>query len=465
MSLRRALLLAFAYVLLLAIVSFGIPLGLALRDRVDSEVRSQARSQADLVAASAADQLGTRDAEALAQLALRSAEAVRGRVLIVDARGQVLADSAGADQVGVSYARRPEIASALRGRPYQDQRRSDTLDAEILATAVPIVRAGRPTGAVRITQDVDAVSDSVRSASLGLVLVAALVLAIGFAAGIVIARRLSAPLAALEGTAREIAGGDLERRAPVAGTVEQQSLARSFNEMTARLADALRSQREFVADASHQLRTPLSGLRLRLEEARASRLPDDAAHEVDAAMREVDRLSMTVDELLLLSRAGERDAPAERLDLSELARATAARWAKAAAERGMAVEVDADGTAAAWSARADVERALDTLVENALAYSNDGGTVTIAAAPGRLCVMDRGPGFATGEEEQVFQRFHRGSAGRGGARGSGLGLPIARALMERWGGGAYVQNRPGGGAMAVLELPEQGFTEALPSPG
>jgi two-component system OmpR family sensor kinase len=127
----------------------------------------------------------------------------------------------------------------------------------------------------------------------------------------------------------------------------------------------------------------------------------------------------------------------------------------------MAVEVDADGTAAAWSARGDVERALDTVVENALAYSADGGTVTIAAAPGRLCVMDRGPGFAAGEQEDVFQRFRRGSAGRSGPRGTGLGLPIARALMERWGGGAHAENRDGGGASVVLELPREPFTEAL----
>ena len=131
----------------------------------------------------------------------------------------------------------------------------------------------------------------------------------------------------------------------------------------------------------------------------------------------------------------------------------------------MTVEVEADAPAPAYSARADVERALDVLVENALAYSADGGTVTITAVPGRVCVLDRGPGFAEGEHEQVFQRFHRGSASRSGARGSGLCLPIARALMERWGGGAHVTDRPGGGAVAVLELPREaagGFTEALP---
>jgi signal transduction histidine kinase len=449
-------------VLLLAIVSFGIPLGLALRDRVDSEVRSQARTQADLIAAIGSDLLSPSEADRLAELALRQAEIVRGRVLIVDSRGEVIADSAGAEQVGVSYARRPEIAAALGGKVFQEERHSDTLNADILATAVPILRDGQPAGAVRITQDVDDVDASVRRASVGLVLVAAMVLAIGMAAGLFIARRLSTPLRALEATASEIAAGDLERRAPVAGTEEQVSLAQSFNEMTARLAGALRSQRQFVEDASHQLRTPLSGLQLRLEEARASRLPDDAAHEVDAALKEVDRLSGTVDELLLLSRAGEREVPAERLDLGEVARSAAARWARAAAERGMAVEVDADGAAPAWSARGDIERALDAVIENALAYSSDGGTVTIAVQAGRVAVLDRGPGFAEGESEQVFERFHRGSAGRGGPRGTGLGLPIARALMERWGGGARAQNRDGGGAVVVLELPREPFTEPLP---
>jgi signal transduction histidine kinase len=451
-------------VLLLAIVSFGIPLGLTLRDRVDAEVRSQARSQADVVAATASDLLAKDQSRDLRGLAKRAARAVGGRVLIVDRQGKVIADSETPDTVGQSYADRPEIVTALGGRAAQVERPSDTLGTDLLATAVPIVRNGDPAGAVRITQDLAAVNASVRRAVLGLVLVGAVVMAIGLAAGIVIARRLSAPLAALEGTAREIADGDLDRRAPVAGTAEQRSLAGSFNEMTGRLAGALNAQREFVADASHQLRTPLAGLRLRLEEARAARLPDAAAHEVDAAMREVDRMANTVDELLLLSRAGDRDAPAEQLDLGELARSAAARWSPAAAERGMAIEVDADGAAPVQVARADIERALDTLIENALAYSGDGGgeAVTLTTAPGRVCVMDRGPGFAPGEHEQVFQRFHRGSAGRAGTRGSGLGLPIARALMERWGGTARVEDRDGGGAVAVLELPSKPFTGPLP---
>ena len=132
-----------------------------------------------------------------------------------------------------------------------------------------------------------------------------MVLALGLAVGAVIARRIARPLNRLDATARQIADGDLDRRAPVEGTTEQRSLAHSFNTMTSRLAQALQAQRQFVADASHQLRTPLTGLRLRLEEARAESRDAAAREEIDLGIREVDRLSAMVEELLVLSRAGE----------------------------------------------------------------------------------------------------------------------------------------------------------------
>ena len=180
-----------------------------------------------------------------------------------------------------------------------------------MATAAPVLRRGQVTGAVRITQSVAAVHRAVRRSIAGLALIAAVVLSLGMAAGWLIARQLALPLRRLEATAGEIAHGELDRRAPVEGTREQRSLARSFNAMTDRLSRALRAQQEFVADASHQLRTPLTGLRLRLEEVQVSANGSEPiGADLDAALNEVDRLSHTVDELLLLSSAGGRDAPA-----------------------------------------------------------------------------------------------------------------------------------------------------------
>ena len=108
--------------LLLALVAFGIPLALSLRDRVDAEVRGQARSQADVVAASSTELLAPRERRSLERLVESSAESVRGRVIVVDANGQVLADSAGTAEQGVSYADRPEIAAALNGQSFQAER-------------------------------------------------------------------------------------------------------------------------------------------------------------------------------------------------------------------------------------------------------------------------------------------------------------------------------------------------------
>lgn len=449
MSLRTALLLALGYVLLLAVLALGVPLGLTTRDRVNAEVRSQSRSQADVVAATAADLLRGR-VSGLQALARTSARSVRGRVVILDSRGRLLADSAGMQRRGQSYAARPEVRSALRGRAVQETRASRTLGERILATAVPIVRGGRPAGVVRVTQSVAAVDEAVRRAVLGLALLALIVLVVALGAGALIARRLTDPLRRLDATARLISGGDLDRRAPVEGTSEQRSLARAFNTMTARLGRALRAQRRFVADASHQLRTPLTGLRLHLEEAQAESREAPVRREIGEAIGEVDRLAEMVEELLVLSRAGERDAPQEDLDLGVAVREAERRWRRAAQERRMTVTASTNGPAPVHCSRPALDRAVDVLVENAVNYGAEGGEVELVASTHAIDVLDRGPGFAAGEEAVVVERFHRGTAGRAGPAGTGLGLPIARELARECGALLELSNRSDGGARATL---------------
>ena len=300
---------AVTYVLLLAIVAFGVPLALNLSARVGAEVRTQAQAQADLVAATAADLLSPTSRRQLATLAQSAAVSLRGRVLIVNRSGRVLADSAGPAELGTSYASRPEVEQALDGRPVQVQRASRTLGREILATGVPIIHNGRPAGAVRVTQSVSAVRQAVMHVELALGLIAVVVLALGLLAGGLLAAQIARPLRRLEAVARRVAQGDIRARAPVQGSREQRSLSISFNEMTDRIANLLRVQQDFVADASHQLRTPLTGLRLRLEAARAT-ADERSGTELDAAIGEGDRLAHTVDELLHLSRDGGRPARA-----------------------------------------------------------------------------------------------------------------------------------------------------------
>ena len=433
--------------LVLAVVALEVPLIISIRDRVDAEVKSQAVSQAELIAVTLEDELRTR--EGLEEVTRRAAEQVRGRVIVVDRDGRLVADSAGDERIGLDYSTRPEIQQALADDPEQQRRDSQTLGRSILATAVPVRRpgTGEVVGAVRVTQSVKAVNSATWRATVGLIAIGALVLVLGLALGALIAGQVAGPVRRLDRAARRVAEGDLTARAKVEGSAEQQRLARTFNDMTSRLERLLASQREFVADASHQLRTPLSGLRLRLEEARASTDDPDAHEEIDAGLRELDRLSAMVSELLVLSQAGEVDAPPEPLDLCDAARRAEARWDGAGGSHVRSSGTHADGLAP----RADLDRALDALIENALHYGN--GEVEVRARPGAVDVLDRGPGLSDEDLEAVFERFHRGAAGRAGPNGTGLGLPIARELARRWGGDVTLANRDGGGARATLEVP------------
>jgi signal transduction histidine kinase len=448
-SLRARLLVALSYVLLLAILALLVPLVVSVRDRVDAEVKSESLKAAEILAATAN---GARQSQ-LPGLTRQAATELNGRVVVVGPQGRVRADSAGPGTVGDDYSNRPEIAGALRRHTVQGERASQTLGQRILATAVPMLSGPNVSGAVRITQSVKAVDTAVNRATLGLALIGGVVLVLGLGAGALIAGQVARPVRRLDEVAARVAAGDLAARAPVEGSAEQRRLARTFNEMTARLGRLLEGQREFVADASHQLRTPLAGMRLRIEEAQATTTDPDAREQLDAALEEVDRLSAMVSELLLLSQSGEPDAPAEPLDLAAAARRAAERWAGAATARRATVEAR-DGTPSppAHGARADVDRILDVLVENALAYGPDGQRIVVTAGRGRIEVLDEGPGLAPDEAEAVFERFHRGRAGRAGPPGTGLGLPIARELSRRWGGD--VRFEPGdGGARAVVTLP------------
>jgi signal transduction histidine kinase len=472
-SLRARLLAAFAYVLVLVIVALLVPLALNLSRRVDAEIRSEARGQAQLLAASVSGRLDER-AE-LERLVSDSAADLGGRVIVVGPRGRLIADSAGPALESASYASRPEIADALRGETPQGERHSDSLDEDLLYTAVPIVTAGRTEGAVRVTQSVDAVDSEVRGDVLALIGVAAVVLLLGLGLAWLLAGSLARPLRGLAGTARQVAAGDLDARAREEGSSEQREVAAAFNEMTSRLARALRSQREFVANASHQLRTPLTGLRLRFEAASLKATDPDVQSELVAAEAETVRLAKLLTELLTLARERERPEP-EEVSLAEVARAAHKRWEGPAETGGRRLSVRGEGDPVVAATEADLAVVLDNLVENALSYSPSATEVAIewGAADGsaRLAVLDQGPGIEPAERERVFERFYRGEASRGGAPGTGLGLSVVEALAGRWGGTVQLASRPEGGTRAEVTLPLGGeprpdadFDESLPERG
>jgi signal transduction histidine kinase len=452
MSLRLQIMGAFAYVLLLILVALEVPLALNLARRIDAEVKNEAAAQAFVVAAGASGLM--KDPKQLDALARRAGRDLGGRVIIVDRRGRLRADSTNPSPRPILYASpsRPELGTALSGQRAQGERHSDTLGEDLLYTAVPVTNNSVKVGAVRVTQSLDAVHARIRRAVLALVAIGGFALVLGLALAWVLASSLSKPLRSLAQTARRVEAGDLDARAEGSGASEQREVATAFNDMTDRLGTVLAAQREFVANASHQLRTPLTGLRLRLEAARAK--GGAARPELEAAEQEVERLARLLTSLLTLAREGDKAGPSRPVSLAGVAERAHERWAGAAEQDGRSLELVGNGDATIEASEEDLAILLDNLIENALRYSPSRVEVDWGREAGEawLAVLDEGPGLAAGEEKRLFERFARGSAGSARS-GTGLGLAIVDALARRWRGRAALANRLEGGMRAEVRFP------------
>jgi signal transduction histidine kinase len=451
----RRLLLGYIGLVVVVLAALEIPLGLQNARSERGDLETKVEHDATTLASLAQDALrrpaGGR-LDPLAGVAYRYASDTGGRVVIVNSRGTALIDTnpraAGVER----FASRPEIAAALGGQVATGTRRSRTLGTNLLYVAVPVASGGVVGGAVRVTYPTSAVDDRIRRYWLVLAAIAGIVLTIACVIGLRLAGFVARPLRRLEHTAAALGHGDLTARADETdGPEEVRSLAAVFNDTASRLEQLLRSQDEFVADASHQLRTPLTALRLRLENL-ARDVPPEGEDELAAALAEVERLNGLVDALLALARADADAGAAGRVELAALVHERADAWNALAEERGVRFAVLAQDGVAAHAAEERLRQALDNLLENAVEVSPRGGTVTLearAAAPWvELRVRDEGPGLSAEERKRAFDRFWRARAGDG----SGLGLAIVRRLVEADGGSVELQGDEGDGLEAVVRL-------------
>jgi two-component system, OmpR family, sensor kinase len=378
---------------------------------------------------------------------------VGGRVLVVDEEGFLVADSDGAVAPMTLYATsgRPEIQRALEGAPFSQIRDSIDLGHDIMATAVPIQDEERLLGAVRITRSVQQVNDNIRNITIGLVAIGIAALAAGMLLAFGLAGSLSRPLTRLAAAAKRLGHGDLSARAgDVGGAREVEELGQSFDEMADRLERSVQAQREFVANASHQLRTPLTAMKLRLEGAIAE-APDEAIRQrLEAADVEVDRLSGIVDRLLMMAREIEEGTSAN-VDLGEAVERAVLRWTERAGQRDSTIAARADGGVARVDPT-DLDQILDNLLDNATSYAPGEATIESGDSNGQVfvAVRDRGPGIAPEDLARVAERFYRGRGVPSG--GSGLGLAIARQLVEKWGGTLNVESAHGEGTRVEVRL-------------
>lgn len=446
MSLRARFVLAAAYLLTAVVLALEVPLALNVEGRIESEFRANVLGRGAVLAARLADPVAEANApprpRAVPQrvaVIVRSTLRVREeRILVTDSRGRVLADTTGTAEIGARYAtaERPELLAALRGEIDSRERASETLGEDLLLVTLPLVDQERVVGAVRLSVPTGAEAARVRESWLRLALIGLAVIAAGLGLAWILARSLAAPVTRVGRAADRLAHGELDTRVPEEGPSEIAGLARSFNRMAAALGAALTSQRDFVANASHQLRTPLAGLKLRLEAVRAEGGP--AAEQAAKAEREVDRLSGLVGDLLELARAASPESTGRAVDLSRLAAEAADRWRDRVAASGKRLEVMEGGVLPVWASDVDLSHVVDNLLENAIRYCPAGTRIELATSAdgGRptLTVADEGPGISSEERPRVFERFFRGSTGRQSGPGTGLGLAIVAELVARWEG-------------------------------
>ncbi|MGW3507632.1 sensor histidine kinase [Streptomyces sp. NPDC000994] len=338
---------------------------------------------------------------------------------------------------------RDAFEEALLSRRSHDPEQVWPWQRHRLVVASPVIRDGDVV-AVVVT---DSPTGQMRSRTLygwlliGTGEIAAMLLAVG--AALRLTGWVLRPVRILDATTHDIATGRLKSRVAAAGgPPELQRLARSFNEMADNVEDVLEQQRAFVADASHQLRNPLSALLLRIE-LLALELPEDN-EEIASVRTEGKRLAQVLDDLLDLALAEHAEPDLKLIDIGELAAERVAAWAPAAEAKGVRLAGDCPATTG-WADPVALSSALDAVIDNAVKFTPGGESVEVTVSFHRdtstIVVADHGPGLTDEEIARVGDRFWR-SGRHQNINGSGLGLSISRALLAAGGGSiSYARHR------------------------
>ena len=383
-----------------------------------------------------------------------------GTIVVVDSNGYLLSSTDLSVTPGTDYVGRPEIATALLGDPSSGTRLSNTLGGDLVYVAVPVLSGAEVLGAVRITFPKSVLDKSVRDQLQGLLLAASVSIAMAIVVALVFARTVSKPLDKLRVTTDILASGDLTATALEEGPGETRQLARSFNAMARRLGGLMDRQRSFAGDASHQLRTPLTALRLRLEQAGEliTSAPEQAQIHIDEALNETDRLTQLTEQLLRLARAEGAMLEKEIIDVSEIVRDRAQEWQYLADEHEVEIIVQAPDSLMINTNQLAVREIIDNYMDNALEVappkSQINLTVLALVDSVEIVVSDSGRGMSLQQRERAFDRFWRADADSNRRTGSGLGLAIVAQLAQASGLRVELRESPTGGVDAVVGIPK-----------
>ena len=370
-------------------------------------------------------------------------------------------------------AKEADAQAQTVGKPNQPVQPVPVIDGSRVISAIAVITQGEPHGPVVGTVILARPTNSLENEILALWVILGSVAAVAMIAAALLAfglaRWVSRPLKSLDAAARRLADGDLAIRAKVSsGPPELRRLGTTFNTMAGRLEALVHGNRAVIADVSHQLRTPLAALRLRLDLLAADTDPD-TGHELAGALDELARLSRLVDGLLAVARAENVVPVPVAVDVAEVASERVVAWHPVADDRSIVLVATTAGNGSglgsargvgrssgapvqAWIGEGHLEQILDNLIANALEALSPGNlvrlTTTATSTGARITVSDNGPGMSAEDRERAFLRFTTSSP-----NGTGLGLAIVHRLVISNGGTARLDETPGGGLTVTLDFP------------
>jgi signal transduction histidine kinase len=448
----RRIVLALLALTLAVLIGAVVPLALQAVAHIRDAFVNSASATARSVALIAEDKMGSPAELPALRAAVRSAARQDDELLIVDSSDNPMVGHNAPQDAWKSLARTAAQSGAAVSKL--------TKDRIIVVQPVDGKSGGQTVGLVVLERPVYQLNADITSLWVYLVLLSAGAMAAATAIALYIARWVGRPLLTLDTAARRIADGDLAVRARTgAGPPELRRMAATFNMMAGRLEALVHGHRAMLADASHQLRTPLTALRLRLDLLAVDSGPAAAA-ELAEAQEEIARLSRLVDGLLATARAEAVTEQLESINVLEAVAERVAAWQPVADGHGVKLLVEPSAGSSKSSAdhaqialgAGHLDQILDNLIDNALdAIGERAGTVRVSVTAGEtgtvVTVADDGPGMTPQERSRAFLRFTTGSQ-----NGTGLGLAIVHRLVTANGGTIRLADTPGGGLTVIIEF-------------
>ncbi len=461
MSIGVRLALSYLLTTLVAMSILAVYNLVSFREYAFATMHEDLEEHGEALIAPVADALATGERERVARAIEHIRDLPGYTVRVFDPEGELVASTTPDEDRHVANWRAvPGVSDALESRPSRGRAPSAVgLGEDRLYEAWPVARGGELLGALRVSISVASVQRELSDRLAVSIAVIAITFVLALGIGLRFAHGISTPLRAMRTFARRLGGGSFGAALAIRRPDELGDLAEELNAMSRRLARLDEERRAFLANAAHEMRTPVSNVLVTLEalESGAKEDPELRGQFLGSALEETRRLARLVQDLLDLGRLDAGVVQLERHDiaLAALLRRAAAAIAPRMRTRGVALRVDADDV----SVHADPERLLQAVMnvlDNALKFSPTGTTVTLAGrAAGDAAlieVRDEGPGIAESDRTHLFEPFYMGDASRAGG-GAGLGLAMARRIVQAHGGSIAAASPDGGGAVFSIRLP------------